>query len=236
MALKRKVTKAEYDKLSDEMKKLYESDGDDYVLDIEGYENPDELRRARDREKEDKKKAQKELKEARERLAELDGDDARKTGDIEKIDGAWKEKFAKAETEHSNKVAGLVAFIKKTLVNTTAEGIANKISNAPKLLAKAIADRLTVDFEGDEPALVVLGEDGKPSAMKLDGLEKEFVANKEYSAIILGNKASGGGAPRNGPEPKPGGAPASDPQNTSLAKMSPKDLAARLKAQKEAGA
>jgi len=51
MALKRKIDKKTYDALSDDLKAEYTADGEGYILDIDGDENPDELRRARDREK-----------------------------------------------------------------------------------------------------------------------------------------------------------------------------------------
>ena len=70
--------------------------------------------------------------------------------------------------------------------------------------------------------------------MSLEKLEKEFVANKEFASIIIGSKATGGGAPKGGADNKPGGgAPASD-NVVDLSKMKPKDLAAVLKARKEA--
>lgn len=258
MALKKKITKAEYDKLSDEAKKNYKAGeySDTFVLDIDGEDesdDPAELRRALAREKEDRKKAQKELKQLREKAeSDDDGDDdgeadddntppvkgnknqRRAAEDAKKIDADWKKKFDKTTGELNTKLAKQNDFIKKTLVGKTSELIAGKISTSPKLMAKAIAERLSVDFDGDEPELVILGDDGKPSGLSLDKLEKEFVANKEYSSIIIGSKASGGGAPKVGSENPPvGGAPASDTK-TDLSKLAGKDLAATLKARKEA--
>ena len=255
MALKKQVSKKEYDKLSDALKEHYKEGefSDTFVLDTgeTDEDDPAELRRAKARETEDRKKAQKDLRVAQARIAELEGEgegdgetddetdpparrgkSGRAEADAKKIDSAWKAKHEKAIGEKDAKLSAKDAFIKKQMVDSTANSIATKISTSPKLLAKAIAERLTVDFDGDEPELIILGEDGKPSGMSLDKLEKEFVANKEYAAIIVGSKASGGGAPKTSPETKTGGgAPASE-QQTPLSKQSPKDLVASLKARK----
>lgn len=233
MALDRHISKAKYDKLSKELQAEYEADdeGEGFTLNAVGFEDADELRRGRDREKADRRKAQKELKEAQDRIAELEGETTRESGDITKIEAGWKEKLATLETESSAKLSAKDKFIRKSLITAAAESMAGKISTTPKLLSKAIAERLDVDFEGDEPALVVLGSDGKPDTkLTIDKLEKEFVDNKEFASIIIGSKASGGGAPRKGPDQRPGGAVASETQTTvPLAKQDPKSLVASLK-------
>ena len=51
MALKRKITKADYDKLAADLKTEYVADGDDnYRLDLDGEEDTGALKRAKDRE------------------------------------------------------------------------------------------------------------------------------------------------------------------------------------------
>ena len=233
MALERHISKSKYDKLSKDLQAEYNEDdeGEGYTLNAVGYEDADELRRARDREKADRRKTQKELKEAQDRIAELEGETTRESGDITKIEASWKEKLATQEKELNDKLSSKDKFIRKQLIESTAQQLAMKISTLPKTMAKEIAERLDVDFEGDEPALVFLGSDGKPDTkLTIDKLEKEFVDNKEFASIIIGSKASGGGAPRKGPDQKPGGAVASEQQQAvPLAKQPPKDLVASLK-------
>src|SRR3954462_14936009 len=194
MALKRKITKAVFDKMSDDVKEHYvaSDDGKSYELEAEGFDDAEEMRRARDREKQTAKEAKTKLAAAEERLAELEGDDVRKSGDIKKIEDSWKAKLDKAVTEGATKLETAHNFIRKTLRDATAESLAAKISNAPAVMKRILADRLTVDFEGDEPKLVVLDAEGKASALKVDDLQKEVVANKEYAAIVIANRASGG--------------------------------------------
>ena len=94
-----------------------------------------------------------------------------------------------------------------------------------------IKNRLVADFEGDEPVTRILGPDGKPSNMTLDDLEKEFVANKDFSAIIVGSKASGG-AGGGEQRRKTGGASDSD-KKLDLSKAKPFELLEHLKSKKE---
>lgn len=236
MALKRKITKAEFDKLAKELQAEYKADGDDYVLNVDGLDDPDELRRARDREKEDAKALKKQLKEVTDKLAELEGSDDRKKGDIDKIDNAWKAKMEKQEKEASERTARNQDFIRKNLIGATADRIAAEISTMPTIMARTIRDRLSVNFDGDEPTLVILGSDGEPDKKAtLDGLKKEFLTNKEFAPILIGSKASGGGAPQGKSDSKPGSTGAPDGSKPlELHKLPPKDLAAHLRAQKDA--
>lgn len=247
MSLKRKITKAEFDKLSKDLQKEYTADGDDYVLDVEASDDDDderdpendpaELRRARDREKADAKKLKKELADANKKLATLEGGRDNKDKDIDKLEGEYKEKVAAAEAERDSIKEKSQNQIRSQMINAAANTLASEISTMPKLMAKEIRERLSVEFDDDgEPELIIRNAKGKASDMTLDQLKKEFVANKEFSAIIIASKASGGSAPRNGADQKPGGAGASEQSPTDLSKLSPKDLAKHLKAKKEAEA
>jgi len=275
MALKKKLTAADYKKLAKDLKahyKVNEDDEDEYLLDTEddGEEGGDALRRARDREKQKAKDAKKraDALEAKLKKAGIDpdaeddddddddnetgeGGDGWKTGreappknkrerrsakDIDTIERTWKDRVKNAETKGKETLSKANEFIKKSLIGNAASSLASQISTAPELMSKAIRDRLTVDFDGDEPRLVILDKDGEPSELTLDKLGKEFTANKEYAAIIRGSKASGGGASQHGPDtkaPARGGA-SEDGKSPDLARMPVKDLTARLKAQKEA--
>lgn len=234
MALKRLITKAAYDKLSDDLKKEYVEDGDNFVLDIDGYEDPAELKRAKDREAQARKDAEKRLREAQAKLDELDNDDARKRGDIETLEKSWREKNEALKSELEGKLSAKDAFIAKTLRTSAATELASKISKSPKIMLPHILDRLDVDMSGDEPKLVVKGTDGKPSVASLVDLEKEFVANKDFADILVGSKAMGGGA-ATGLDRRPGSAPLTNPNdNRPLSQLSGKELVQVLQDRKAA--
>ena len=230
MALKKKLTKAEYEKLSEHIKAEYIEDGDGFRLDIDGDEDTGALKRAKDREAQLRRDAEAKLREAQEELDRINGDDARKKGDIATLEKSWQKKLDDTKAEYEGKVSKLTTHTTKTLVDNVATQIATKISNAPALLLPHIKSRLQADFEGDSPVTRVLDKDGKPSAMTVEELAAEFVANKDFSAIITASKASGGaGKPSNN---NGGGAPNNSDKPADLASMNPAQLAEHIKASK----
>lgn len=229
MALKRKLTKDEYSKLSDLLKSEYVEDGDNYKLDVESDDDNGALKRAKDREVQLRKDAELRAREAEEKLLELEGNDAKKKGDIVTLEKSWKEQMAAQKADYKAKLDKMHAHTTKTLVDNVALSIATKISSAPALLLPHIRARLQADLEGDEPTTRVLDAAGKPSALTIEQLSNEFSTNKDYAAIILASKASGGaGNPRQSGNPVSGsGAAPSD-----LSKMNDRDLANYLTEQK----
>lgn len=229
MALKKKISKEEHDKLSDVLKSEYIEDGDGFRLDVDGEEDTGALKRAKDRESQLRKDAEKELRELRERLEAVEGDDARKKGDIATLEKSWQKKMEDQKAEYEAKVGKLTSHTTKTLVDNVASQIAHKISNAPALILPHIRARLQANFDGDEPVTVVLGKDGKPSATSVEELAAEFVANKDFSAIITASKASGGA----GKSSQNGGGAAGFNGNSDkpadLSKLNPVEFAAYLK-------
>jgi hypothetical protein len=238
MALKARIKKTAYDKLSDELKAEYKADGEEYVLDVEGAEDTGALKRANDRLRQENK----DLKTERDELA----DDNRKlesgkAGDVKKLTNAHEAKLKEVNEASAASLNKANGFITKSLKTGTAERIAAALNpKAPKIFVPHLEARITVDLTGDEPKIVILGADGKPGMiegkpMTADQLQQEFVANKDFAGMIVGSKASGGaGAAGTGLR---GGAPASgsgNQQPPSLATMKPGDLAATLKERIEA--
>ena len=230
MALKKKLTKEEYSKLSDHIKAEYIEDGDGFRLDIDGDEDTGALKRAKDREAQLRRDAEVKLREAQEELDRINGDDARKKGDIATLEKSWQKKLEDQKAEYEGKLGKLTSHTKTQLVDNVAQQIASKISNAPALLLPHIKARLAADFEGDSPVTRILDKDGKPSAMTVEELSAEFVANKDFSAIITASKASGGaGKPSNS---NGGSAPNNSDKPADLASMNPAQLAEHIKASK----
>jgi predicted RNase H-like nuclease (RuvC/YqgF family) len=208
MKLKRKIDKATFDALSDEHKKFYAENSSrrgEYLLDFEDDdENP--LKTAYERTKQEKEGLASQLTELQAKIAELEKKpESKKTdkdiADLKALETSYEKKIADLTADLTGKLKAKDDYIKTVLADTKAAEIAARISKTPKLLQRALRDRLEVDFSGDVPALKVLDDTGKPSAFSLDDLEKEFVANPDYAAIIIGSKATGGDADK-----RPGGA------------------------------
>ena len=198
MKLKRKITKAEFEALSDAQKALYVADNEDYVLDIEdsAFENlknekkaiqdklakyeAEEEERIRKAEERAKKKAQEEYEKAK-------GDK-----DVEAIEKSWGDKYSKLESEFNDLKIKHSDYITKSLLDDVVNKMSNEISTAPALIAPHIRSRLSVDFTSDSPKVVVLDDNGQRSALTVDELKKSFIDNKDFGAIIKAHTANGG--------------------------------------------
>lgn len=230
MALKKKLSKAEYDKLSDAIKGEYKAEGDEYKLDLEGDEDLTPLKNANERLKAERAEAKKALKEAQDRLAELEDGDNKRKGDVDALEKSWKGKLETKEAEAKTKIDKLTAQLTNKIIGGEAQKLAMELSpKAYKLLIPFIEKRLQADFEGDEPKMRILDTSGMPSALTLADLKKEFVDNQDYSAIIVGSKATGGA----GGGTKPIGGAGPDTKQNDLTKFSPKEMAEFIKAKKE---
>ncbi len=197
--MKLKIDKATFDTLADPVKEQYKANADatEYTLQLDDYEDPGELRRARDREKE---AARLEKARADALQAEKDTDAERKAanrGDIVTLEASWRKKNDDLAKEKDGIISKKDAAIRKILVETVADQISAEISTSPAVIRPHILARLDVNFDGDEPTTRVLDEARKPSALTIAELKKSFVDNKDFASIIRASNASGGGAAGN---------------------------------------
>lgn len=206
MALKSIIDKAKYDSLSDELKKEYKADGDDYVLDItelDKHPQAGALKRAKDRVSEERdtiknefadfKKAQESTRKQYEAdLKALRDGKGNSEEDIAKVRADYEKKLAKTRTEYEQKIDGLNGDLKNVMVTDKAAALATEWSKAPSLMKGQIASRLTTE-RNDKGALElrVLDKEGNPSAMSISDLKAEFYADKEYAPVLKANGASG---------------------------------------------
>ncbi len=201
--LKRRIDKKEFDTLDDAKKELYSESATkagEYLLAIED-DDTSALRLAKERET--RRSAELKIKND-ELLLELEGfknkaDDedqvnARKKGDIAALEKSWQAKLDTMEKKYKEILTKREAAIGKLLVDKEAEMLAKEISNSPSLILPHIKSRLVADLDGDEPITRIIGTDGKPSALNIADLKKELLANKEFAVILIGSRASGGGA------------------------------------------
>lgn len=226
------------DGLPDEIKSEYKK-GDDgkYHLDVEGLDDHPgvgALKRAKDYEKAERQKLAKQLSDLQAQLdaliEERDGilKGAIPKSDVEKLENSYKEKLARREKELSDQINALTSNLQTMLVDNVAQSIASKISTAPELILPHIKARLKAEFNEGKAVTRVLDKDGNPSALSIEDLQKEILANPVFAPIIIGSKASGSGA-------EGGHSGSGAPGKLDYAKASPKEIAAHIKASKEAG-
>lgn len=234
MALKKNLTKTEFDALPDVLKAEYKQNGEGYSLDVDGEEDVGALKRAKEHEKEEKKKAKAEADEAKRLLAEKEEELARKTGNVEDLDKSWQAKLATKESEMKAEKEKLAKQVQTLLVDNVAISLANELSKtSAKVLLPHITPRLTVDMDGDKPTTRILDAEGKISALTLDDLKKEFRDNKDFSAIITQTNASGSSKADDKPNKQLSGGAAQKPDKP-LVDMKPDELAAYITAKQGA--
>lgn len=194
-----KLTKAIWALLPADVQKLFTQVGETEEFD-NGEENAAAIKAARDRERDAAKELRKTLKEAEDARDELqsriDAGADKGKGDIDALTKAWTAKLDKATKEHTTAADALKSQVRKLTVGQEARKLASEMATdeGVELLERFILDRLDVDLDGDMPVVKVLDGTGKPSVSTIDDLKKEFLADKRFSGILTGSKASGGGA------------------------------------------
>lgn len=197
MALKRKITKAEYDALSDALKGEYKADGDNYVLDVEdaGFETLKAEKEAAKREADEAKRKLKEKEDAEAEAARKATEDAAKAaGDIAALEKSWKEKAERDAAAAREEGKRAMDALRAVTINQAASDMAKRICTVPGLLEGLIRDRLSVEIVEGLPLIRVKDAAGRPSALSLTDLEKEFLDNPSYKTIMKGSSSGGGGA------------------------------------------
>ncbi len=230
--MKRKLLPAAYNKLSAELKKLYKKidkdgktvyeldveDNDDEEDDDDGADDDDDsgsgddankLKTALQRERDANKKLRDDLRSLRSDFNKMKKDaddaaenDARNNGDVTALEASWKKKLSDREAELQTIIEAREGALREILVDSEANKLATQLTKYPKALLPHIKERLAAEFGDDGKAVTRVLKDGKPSALTIADLKKEFLADKELAGILTGSSGSGGGA---GGQPGSGG-------------------------------
>lgn len=237
--MKYKLTKAQYDELSDDLKKEYQDQDGEYVLNVEGGEDTGALKRAKDHEKERRKQAEdkarqleQDLNSTKEELETLQNSKGDGEKDVAKLEAKWKKKLEDKERELGEKSQSLEKELNTLLVDNVADRLAADLSDSPAVLRPHIKNRLIVERVDGKAVTRIKDADGELSPMTLDELKNEFQSNNDFASVIRGSQGSGSGA--GGGQGGQGGGQA--PKKPDFAKASTKEVADYLKSQKEAGA
>jgi hypothetical protein len=182
---------------------LYTEKDGKYVLSIEGLPQQEDVSGLKNKVNEllaEKKAAEKKAQEAADTARREAEEAARKSGNVEALEKSWQEKYSRRETELSTQLEAerntLQSQIKSLTVGRTATDLAAElaIQGSAKALLPHIERRLGMDIRDGKPTVVVLDAAGNPSAATLDELKAEFTNDPAFAPLIVGSKASGGGA------------------------------------------
>ena len=243
MALKSKLEKLEglNEVVAKEYKEVEEDGKKVFVLDVEGSEDVGALKRAKDHEKNARQAAEKQVKDllGRAEKVQEELDEIRRgaipKGDVEKLEGSWKDKLNKLQTEMTAQLDAAYGTLQKLLVDNVAQNLAQKISNAPDLILPHVKARLKAEKTNDGYVTRVLDGEGKATALTVEELQKELTLDKRFAPIIIAGKASGGGASGgSGSSGTGSGAPPVVDPKFDWQKATPKQIAEQIKAKKAA--
>lgn len=222
MALKKKIEKLEdvAEAVRGEYKPVDPSDtSKGFVLDLEGDDKEDTgaLKRALEREREERRVAVEALRAKGQETSQLEASYKARIDAMEATLKETTEKQAKAQRQEAKQKA--------------ASELAAKLSpTGAKVLLPHIEKRLKPEIDAEGKTLVrVLDAEGKMTALSVADLEAEFRANEDFAPVILGSRASGSGARQE--NQLPGGAGGSGknppPENPAELKVWVKEQAAR---------
>ena len=170
---------------------LYEQRGEKYRLKVEGVEDVSGLKSKINELLDEKKAAQKRAEQEAEARAQAAAEAAAKAGDVDALTKSWQEKLAKRETELSEQIKQRDARLQDLTVGATARDIASiAMPGSEAVLARLARDRLRYE----DGKVVVLDNEGKPSALTADELREEMRLDPALGPLIQGSRASGGGA------------------------------------------
>lgn len=214
------------DEVDEKYRDLYEKDGDTYVLKVE--DDPSEgMRKARDHEKEARKKAEQELRELREQQERDQEDKNRKNGDVEKVEKAWKDKYEKLEQTMTEQLSARDSQLQTMLVDNVASQLATELFTSAALGLPHVKSRLGV--ESVDGKFVTRVKDPKTGefnpALTLDDFKKEISENPDFAPIRKSSNAKGG----NGAPPPSKFNQQQNDNPTNLGKATPAELVAHIK-------
>ncbi|AYN94423.1 hypothetical protein EAW52_10855 [Pseudomonas sp. LTJR-52] len=189
--------------LDDSVRALYTERDGKFFLSIEGIPESSETEGLKRKLNEilNERKEEKRRREEAERLAEqeraaAEEEKARKSGDIEALQKSWEEKHTRVLTEKEQTLATLQAQIQALTVGSEANRLASELAvqGSSRALLPHIKSRLSMEIRDGKPVTVVLDHDGRPSALTLEELKNEFINDPAFAPLIVGSKATGGGA------------------------------------------
>ena len=110
--------------------------------------------------------------------------EAEKNKDVKSINENWERQFKEVKEKYEKEIQMKNNFIEKQLIDNVAINLANEISTAPELIMPHIKERLTVQFDNEEPVTKVLDINGNMSPYQVEDLKKEMMSDKKFAPIM----------------------------------------------------
>jgi hypothetical protein len=184
------------DGVDEPLKALYEQKDGKYRLKVDGVPDVAGMRKKMDELMDESKAAKRKAKEIEDAAEAARAEILAKSGDVESLRKSYEEKLTKREAELSGQLSAYEKQIHSLTVGQTATTLAGELAipGSAAVLLPHIQARLSMEIKDGRPVTVVLGSDGKPSALTIDELKSELASNPAFAPIIAASKAAGGGA------------------------------------------
>lgn len=184
------------DTIDEPLRALYEEKDGKYRLKVEGIPDVDGLKRKQTELMDELKGYKRTQKEKEEQLAREREELLAKSGDVDALRKSYEEKIGKISNEFSSKESQYQQQLQRLTVGQAATTLAAELAipGSAAVLLPHIQARLSMEIRDGVPVTVVVGADGKPSAMTIEDLKSELAANQAFAPIIAASKAAGGGA------------------------------------------
>lgn len=216
------------DAVPEAFRPMYEEKDGKFRLKVNGLPDVSGLRVKNDELLTEAKEAKKRLRAFEEQAEREKAELLAKSGDVTAIRTSYEEKLAKQKAEFEAQLSGLSGQLQGLTVGQTATALAAELAlpGSAEVLLPHIKSRLGMEMREGMPTTVVLGKDGKPSAMTLDEFKAELMANAAFAPLLAASKATGGGASGGG---KGGGAAGKTLSRQQFASLNAAQKAAHFK-------
>lgn len=140
-----------------------------------------------------------EKRDAWERAEKAKMEAAKKGGDVEALEKSWQEKLNAMMAEKDAEANQYKQMVTGLTVGATAATLAAELfGEHADLMMPHVNKRLSTEMAEGQAKVRILDADGKPSAMTVDDLKKEFRTNAKFAPFVVGSRASGGHSPGSG--------------------------------------
>lgn len=204
-----------------------------FTLTLEGHEEHLVPKAKKDLAEQHRKAAEAKVTEGEAREAKLLSDlEGAKGGskELEQIRTNAQAEIEKVRAEYAERDVAQKAEVNKGLIAVEAEKFAQEHFTVPSLIKGVYANRLTVVDVNGTPVIRTLDAEGKESVLSIGDMQKEFLANKEFSTIIKATQGSGGSAEKN----EQGGSGSASSKKTDFSMNNLAGATAAVKAKLEA--
>jgi len=184
------------DTIDEPLRGLYEEKEGKFRLKVDGLPNDEGLKKKNQELLDELKGFKRTQKEKDDQLAKEREELLAKNGDVEALRKSYEDKIGKLSTEFGEKEKSYQQQLQRLTVGQAATTLAAELAipgHAMALLPH-IQPRLAMELREGVPVTVVIGLDGKPSAMTIEELKAELAATQVLAPLIAASKAAGGGA------------------------------------------